>query len=250
MPSHGACTHGAECETTLCHAGRCEPDCPACNNGSGGGAEGTPCAEDAACASGLCVAGVCLRTCPEAGCAAGRTCVCVEDARVCAPPCSAGERPCPDGVFCVASPDAPPLCLGPRAGAPAFAPCVADADCDAAAPVCRDATCRPLCTEAAQCAEGLACRETPSGLGLCVMPGARPLMAACAADADCASGLCEAGRCYAACRSGCGPDARCVDAARDPDAPARRCVPACADTSTCPAGTVCRFDASGAGGCY
>jgi hypothetical protein len=250
VPSHGACTHGAECETGLCHAGRCENDCPACNNGPGGGAEGSPCLLDAACASGLCVAGVCVRTCPEAGCAAGRACVFVEDARICATPCSAGERPCPEGLFCVDAPGAAPLCRGPRAGAPAFAACVDDIDCAAEAPVCRDATCRPVCTEPANCPEGTDCRETPGGLGLCTRAGAGPLMAACARDADCAPGLCEAGRCYGACRPGCGDSAHCVDAARDPEAPARRCVPACADDTTCPPGTACRFDAHGLGGCY
>ena len=250
LPLHGPCARGPECRSGLCHGGRCTADCPACNVGSGGAAEGIPCAADGECASGLCVGGLCARTCPESGCGVGRSCAFLGDARVCVPTCVAGNLACPPDLYCVVDAAEGLMCRGPRDGRAAGGECQTEMDCAAEAPVCRQGRCRALCDQDAACPEETRCRVLPSGVRICAPRGDAELMAACAADADCADGLCEGGRCYGACGPGCADTALCVDAARQPAAPDFRCARGCIASDACPAGTLCRLDASGRGACY
>lgn len=250
-PDGAPCARGPACQSGLCHGGRCRPDCNGCTPG-GGLAIGTPCARDTACASGLCVAGVCAHPCPEAGCGVGRTCVFVDDARVCLGLCEKGDLDCDPGLACAPEPTGLLVCRGARpGGVPEGSACTSDDDCAVTSPVCRAGLCHRLCDRDAECGAGRRCGETQSGLRLCVTVGAAPPMSPCELDSVCDAGLCEGGRCFRACADDCGPSGRCEDAARNPSAPDRRCVPTCTpDAPACPEGTQCRTGADGLAGCY
>jgi hypothetical protein len=151
-------------------------------------------------------------------------------------------------------------------------PTTADFDCQASVAACVNDECDALgqksCVDGASvqycgnwdrdpCLEERAVACDPGSVcvdGGCMLPlieGDRPVGAACALDAECASHRCRAegmegewrdGMCVAACDAGCPSGSLC--AASEP----RVCLPVCASDADCRAGYAC-VDASGGRAC-
>lgn len=244
----GGCAAGEGC-VVLGDAGWCAP--------VGAGEAGAVCAVGGDCGSGLCLGRRCASDC-ENGCPAGTACrpgpggawcggVCGFDAA-----CAAGEV-CARRVG-----EAEGACVVAAARVEA---CVVDGDCVAPDVACVDGRCRPPCRLGRDdCGPERVC--APRGLatlpdaevGICRPVGAAGVLAACEADADCASGWCiEAyldGRCGAPCADEAACAGRCVDLARDPSAPLWSCAPPCERDADCAAPLRCRRDLDGRGACF
>ncbi|MCB9730507.1 MAG: hypothetical protein H6744_20890 [Deltaproteobacteria bacterium] len=172
-------------------------------------ADGSACLFDSQCASRVCLTdeagwpgGSCSRAC-AASCAEGLECVVLDDGALCLPAC-ADASGCREGWVCAAS-----------AGA-----------------------CLPDCREGWDCG-GFAC---DAATGACALPTAAGagVGEACAADRDCAAGVCVgvetgAGTCAVPCAAGeCAAGQTCARLGEH-----LLCVPACDGASSCPGALVC-----------
>lgn len=194
----------------------------ASSTASGSGAVvGAACKADWACASGVCIeatgdsgasgwtGGMCTAFCPDGACPEGSSCRLLDGQRYCLPTCGAGGA-CRNGYVCN----------------PAIAQCLPD---------CRDGW---------SCATGYTCGND----GICALdaPPPLPLGAACAADWECATGVClpagdggstgwPGGLCTAFCPDGtCPQGSSCFMAGLQ-----RVCVASCADSTSCRQGYAC-----------
>lgn len=271
------CATGADCATGVCRGGRCSTDCPngACGNdrsciafdtlnlcerrcatsadcGStgicqpstagplcvtrGAADDGAPCSEGAQCASGRCQADRCAARCPDGVCPPGRACVTDISGPVCrlAGAVELGGA-CERGLDCLSG-----VCAGGRCALDC-----ADGTCPAGTRCTRFAEgrfCFSACTEDADCPEAARCDPRFAEGPTCYWRGAIGDGEACAADDDCASGRCHAGRCLVRCPTGdCAVGTVCVDF-ETVDLCAPMPLPegaACGIADTCVEGTRC-----------
>jgi hypothetical protein len=232
---HGACASG-RCAGGVCRAACASGVCPAgqlCRAFSTGAfcspeplVEGAACA-GAVCAEGLiCAAGVCLAAC-EAGCAAGTRCF----EGLCHPRCER-DASCRPGRRCERVDASPPVCIdaGPLADGAA---CARSSAC--ASGLCMDGVCRAACVDG--CEAGAACVPFDE-VAWCLEAGPGAVGEVCAADAECAFGLCVGLRCAAPCPvSGVCEGATVCRALRAGSMCVHRCDPL--DPSACGAGQGC-----------
>lgn len=220
------CTTASQCRSGwVCAAsvGACLPDCRsgwscgayACDQTTGacalptsvGAANGSACTADATCSGGVCVGvgspgAVCAAPCTDGACATGETCTRLGDSLLCLPACESAT--CASGLVCAASAG---VCL----------------------PDCRAGW---SCGSALVCSDGGTC-ELPTDPGAAV---GEP----CAADMDCAGGVCigsetGAGVCAAPCASGECPAGQTCARLGDH----LLCVPACTAGTPCTGALVC-----------
>ncbi len=221
------------------------------------------CAADSDCdADGWCSDGACVPGCHlDAGCLIGQECDL--DTHSCVTAGCGGDEDCPDGETCDVDSGAcvpvPVLCVGTE--------CADGAWCDYFAEACIGALPGDACSTDVDCAEGQACGATNDGAlraqFRCLdVVGEGAGRAACAADAECRSGLCVRGACLQACGSSddCeGEDAACATFTVTPsdngtpapgDDPAFQvatCVDSlpCTRNADCPEGQVCTVTSLG-----
>lgn len=246
-----------------CPAGACDPTiglcvldtCPASGCAAG-------CALDPDCPPGAwCAAdGVCRSGCRVGGCGAG---LCDPETRRCGAVGCAGDADCPPGAWCDGGLCAPGCRLDPddcpggrcdrttrRCGCGVDRDCAEDmfcADDGVCRPGCRvggcpDEACDPVsrrcgavsCARDVDCPPGQACGvDDPT---CAPARGPLPVEAACAMPDQCATGVCEAGRCVGRC-------------AADADCPSGRCALRGAALVCAPPPAPCAVDADCPGAC-
>lgn len=243
----GACSQSCDwLEPASCPSGfYCNEDPSSCGNGfcvrgaAGPGGLGAPCSADTDCASLYCDGGVCTQPCIPSGavgCPSGYTCQvgtlpcrgscgrgralgdacdsnvdCTSGAcavrgteTFCTQLCDEGA-PCPEGFTCTPAGDLS-VCAPDRGGLDA--PCSADGDC--ASGLCTVDHGAMYCTRpcAEGCPAGFVCGDTDSHEGVCVREE-RGLGQECAANDDCASGLCAMAGDDTFCTQFCSDEAPC-----------------------------------------
>lgn len=277
-----AAADGARCRTDDdCPSGACDPASGLCAVDAcpGGGCESVRCAEDAGCpAEQYCALdAICRPGCRLTREACGPQAVCDARTRTCAQDGCVADDACPDGTYCDDGACLPGCRLLPDSCGAGRCDvvtrrcvCRADADCAVAEYCAEDGVCRPgcrldsetcapascdpitrgcaprPCVDDGQCPPTAVCAPAPDADGLVCRPALGPgrAEAPCAADAECASGLClDVGVCFAGCAADAGcPSGRCA-AVELPDG--RRmlaCVPAlarCRVDADCGAGRAC-----------
>ena len=235
-----ACSGGAEPSVEICD-GR-DNDCNAaiddlpacgCTGGASPGAEvcdlvdndcngqidevcqhlGDPCGTDAECSTGRCAD--------------------LDGAMVCTAGCVSGLDECPEGGWCDGPACGEGTCRPGRGDRPPGQPCDGHEDCATGFCVTaegRGAVCaRPCAPAALECLAVEVCAGLAEGCGACLTPHGHEegltFGEPCAADSDCASGMCFTDGDPEACGDGC---------------TVRYCAQPCGDDGWCPDGAHCR----------
>ncbi|MCA9608931.1 MAG: matrixin family metalloprotease [Myxococcales bacterium] len=189
VPLGGACTDHGECASGTCFGGTCTQTCDWPDGGcpSGFYCDGL--------ATGACGAGVCLAGSPGAG-AVGDPCNDNTDCSnfycflgLCSEPCNPETvGACPGGGVCQVGALA---CRGACGAAGSLGdPCDANSECasEMCATTGEDRFCTQLCDASSPCPEGYGCTSA-GAVNVCV-PNGGALGGDCAANEDCATGIC------------------------------------------------------------